>query len=267
MKNTPDGPTPFHPANKNPLGEWVITRFLIQPAASRAFAGVHVYAQPDALKLREKKDLPVIYCVTHTSWWDGYMVGLLNRTVFKQDAYLMMEEVNLARYWFFTWIGVFGVDRDDARKALASIDYSVRLLTEQQGRAIWVFPQGTITHPDTRPMGLFSGAGHIARRVGRCALVPVALRYEFRMEQAPQVFAYVGNPLMLDPKAAHLSSKEITSRLEEAMTQGDDAVHADLVSENLEAYRTVLGGRGSSNALWDGLIKAASRVKKTLRGT
>ena len=124
------------------MGAWVINRLLIQPAANRAFGGVYVYVDPAALRLRYEAELPTIFCLTHTNWWDGYMAQLLNRSVFKKDGYLMMEEINLARYPFFTWIGVFGVDRDDPRKALLSIDYAANLLHERRDRAIWMFPQG-----------------------------------------------------------------------------------------------------------------------------
>lgn len=254
----------FHTANKSPLGEWLITRLLVQPAASRAFRAVHVYANPKTLCLRDNPTMPIIFCSTHTSWWDGYMAGLLNRTVFKRDSYLMMEEANLARYWFFTWIGVYGVDRDNPRNAAASIEYSAGLLTEQPDRAIWIFPQGTIIHPDARPLGLYGGIAHIARRVGRCALVPIALRYEFRLEQSPEAFARIGPPLIYDPQVERLSSKEATARLETAMSQTDDLLHADLIEDDLQAYRTILSGRGSANGVWDALLRVIRNVQPSV---
>lgn len=261
----------FHRANKNPVGEWVINRLLIQPAATRAFGGVYAYCEPNALDLRDQPELPLVFSSTHTGWWDGYMAGFLNRRIFKRDSYLMMEEVNLARYWFFTWIGVFGVDRDDPRKALASVEYTVQLLTEQANRAIWMFPQGTITHPDTRPLRLFGGVGHIVRRVGRCAIVPVALRYDFRMDQAPDAFARVGEPLVIDVKAERLSAKEITEKLDLAMSQNDDRLRADLMrsdmyNHRLQDYRRILSGRGSANRFWDGVVGISRRVRGTIAG-
>src|SRR5205823_12517369 len=132
--------------------------------------------------------------------------------------------------------GVYGVDRDDPRKATASIEYSAPLLTEQPNRALWVFPQGAITHPDARPLGLYGGVAHIARRVGRCALVPVALRYEFRLEQAPESFARIGSPMLYDPDSESMSSREATARLDAAMTENDDRLHAESVAGSLGEY-------------------------------
>jgi chlorobactene lauroyltransferase len=256
----------FHRSRKNPPGAWLVYNLLTRRSMSRAFSGVWVHAEPAALKLRERPDLPVLYTPTHTSWWDGYMAGMLNRTVFKQDAYLMMEEMNLARYPFFTWIGVYGVDRDNPRSALASVEYSVSLLTEKPGRSVWVFPQGTVTHPDKRPLGVYGGTGNIVRRVGRCAVVPVALRYEFRLEQAPEAFARVGEPLKFDPAREPLASREIIARIEAAMVQADDALHADLISGSLGCYRRVLSGRGSANHAWDAVLRLVGRLRQAVPG-
>lgn len=256
--------SPFHRANKNRPGDWAVKRLLIGPALRRAFGGVYAYADPSSLALRGRPDLPVVVCSTHTGWWDGYMAPLVNRRVFGRDGYLMMEEVNLARYFFFTWGGVFGVDRDNPRKALASIEYSAQLLTEAPNRLVWMFPQGTITHPDRRPFMLFGGAAQVARKTGRCALVPVAMRYEFLMEQAPDAFVRVGLPIIVEGEAGRLSSRELTSRLQQAMTETDDALHADLIASNFGHYRRILLARGSSNRVWDGIFRVASAAKNTL---
>jgi len=246
----------FHKANKNPPGEWLVNHLLILPATRRAFAGVYVCAPPAARRLRGRDSpLPAIFCAAHSGWWDGYVAAIINRKVFKHDGYLMMEEVSLKRVPFFAWTGVFGVDRDNPREALASIEYSAQLLAGGPRRAVWIFPQGTITHPDARPLGIYGGAAAIARRVGRCALVPVALRYEFRLEQAPEAFARAGPPLLLNDQTERLSSREITSRLEEAMSQADDALRRDLVSGNLRLYRRILKGRSSANRVWDDILR------------
>jgi chlorobactene lauroyltransferase len=257
---------PFHKANKWPLGEWLVYNWLIERSMGRAFSAVYAYADPEALKLRRQPPVPVIFAAAHTGWWDGYMAGLLNRTVFKHDGYLMMEESSLARFPFFTWVGVFGVDRDNPRSALASVEYSVRLLTERSGRALWMFPQGTITHPNRRPLGVYGGVGNIARRVGRCAVVPVALRYEFRLEQAPEAFARFGPPLRVNLAKVRLTSREITTLTEASMARTDDALHADLVSGNLARYRRVLSGRWSANRVWDGVLRLGGRVKRVVGG-
>lgn len=244
----------FHEAKKSRLGDWLVNRLLVQPALYRAFGGVYAYVDPEALRMRNEPQTPLVLCSTHTGWWDGYLAGVLNRTIFKRDGYLMMEEVHLAKVPFFIWTGVFGVDRDNPRNALASVEYAVRRLTEGQGKALLMFPQGTIRHPDARPLMLFGGVANLARRVRRCALVPIALRYEFRLEQAPDAFVRVGLPIRYDLEAERLTTREVTARLDAAMSGCDDALHADLVCGDLAAYRRIMKGRRSVDEVWEGAL-------------
>jgi chlorobactene lauroyltransferase len=262
----------FHPANKVPWGEWLVTRAVISPGLKRAFGGVYVHIDKATLRLRGRSTpIPVIFCLTHSGWWDGYLTYVLNHKIFRHDAYLMMEEANLKKFWFFTWVGVFGIDRDDARKALASIEYITGLLREEPGRALWMFPQGTMTHPDARPLKIYGGVANIARRLGRCAIVPVAIRYDFLMEQAPDAFVRIGRPIMLDTETERVTSRELTTRLTEGMAQTADDLRADVMAFNHEPgrmrpYRRLLQGRGSINQLWDSFLKTPGKVKSVIKG-
>ncbi|MBF6614314.1 MAG: hypothetical protein IVW55_14425, partial [Chloroflexi bacterium] len=93
----------FHTANKNMVGDWLVSRLLVQRGLSNAFGGVYLRLDPKTARLRGQPPYPVIFCATHSGWWDGHTAALLNCRVFKQNAYLMMEEANLVRYPFFTW--------------------------------------------------------------------------------------------------------------------------------------------------------------------
>jgi chlorobactene lauroyltransferase len=267
-----EGEMPFHPANKKPWGEWLVTRLIIGPSLKRTFGGVYVYVDKATLRLRgHDAPIPVIFCLTHSGWWDGYLTYALNHKIFRHDAYLMMEEVNLKKFWFFTWVGVFGIDRDDARKALASIEYITDLLREEPGRALWMFPQGTMTHPDARPLKIYGGVANIARRLGRCAIVPVAVRYDFLMEQAPDAFVRAGAPIMLDIETERVTSRELTARLTESMAQTADELRADVMAfnrepERMRAYRRISQGRSSINQLWDSILKTPGKVKGIIKG-
>lgn len=254
---TPQGDLPFHPANKNVLGEWTLTRLVVLPSLKRMFGGVYAHIDPATLSLRKSPPFPVIFCATHSGWWDGHMAYVLNERVFKHDGYMMMEEVHLARYAFFTWGGVFGIDRHDARKAIASIEYITGVLKETPNSALWMFPQGTMTHPEVRPLNVYGGAANIARRTGKCAIVPVALRYDFLMEQAPDAFARLGPPISFEPGS--VSSRELTARLTGAMTRTADELRADVLAYDTSSYRRIIAGKGSINRLWDRVVKLVKR--------
>jgi chlorobactene lauroyltransferase len=226
----------------------------------RAFGGVYLCIDAAARGLRNEPDVPVIYCSTHSGWWDGYLSYVVNDKTLRRDGYLMMEEVHLAQVPFMTWGGVFGIDRHDPRKALASIDYIVGILAERPGAALYIFPQGTITHPDRRPLGLYGGVGNIARKLRTCAVLPVAVRYEFLLEQTPDIFVRIGEPLRFDMARERPSSAQVNARIEAAMTDVADRLHADIVAGDLQAYRRVLRGRGSVNRAWERVTGAVGRV-------
>jgi len=250
----------FHKANKNSLGEWVVYRFLLSAGLKRAFSGLYVSIAPSTLRLRHDTADPIIYCMTHSGWFDGHIAAVLNKRVFKHDAYLMMEEPNLARYFFFTWAGVFGIDRDHPRNALASIHYISDILNSGPNKALWMFPQGVMRHPDARPIEVFGGAANIARRVGRCYIVPVAIRYDFTVDQAPGAFVRIGPPILFNASSAIGSAREVTQILGQAMEVEADCLHNDIAAYNTHAYKRLLAGRGSVNKGWDAVVRMAHKV-------
>jgi chlorobactene lauroyltransferase len=254
----------FHRANRHALGNRLVQTILIKPALRHAFGGVYSYIDPAALRLRGQPQCPIILCMTHSGWYDGYLAFVLNERVFHRDGYLMMEEVNLARYFFFTWAGVFGIDRDNVRSALASIEYISGVLSEGEHKLLCMFPQGTMRHPDLRPLKLYSGVATIARRVGRCAIIPTAVRYDFIMDQTPDAFLRIGPPIMVDSEKLPVNSRELTNRLAEALTDAADQLHADISTYNRAPYRCLMTGRGSINKIWDETVEVAGRARKIL---
>jgi hypothetical protein len=120
-----------------------------------------------------------------------------------------------------------------------------------------IFPQGTMRHPDLRPLKLYSGVAAIARKVGRCALVPVAVRYDFLMDQAPDAFLRLGASIMVDAQRSPVHARELTGTLTAALTAAADRLHADVRAYELASYRQLMSGRGSINKLWDRIVKTA----------
>lgn len=122
---------------------------------------------------------PVIVYANHSSWWDGHLAMFLNEECWHLDGYVMMEEKQLARYRFFTHVGGFLIDRQEARSAMRTLDYAAQLMSAQPGRVLLLFPQGEILANDARPLSFFNGTAHLVKRIveqtGACTLCPVAL--------------------------------------------------------------------------------------------
>jgi hypothetical protein len=57
---------------------------------------------------------------------------------------------------------------------------------------MWLFPQGEMLPQDRRPLKFFSGIAKLAEKIANVNLVPVCFRYEFLMEQRPEVFISIG---------------------------------------------------------------------------
>lgn len=247
MRVQPIDGQPGIPARHSRAGAALIYWALVRPAIWSHFARVWLRVEGP---IPSPADGPLILYLNHPSWWDGYMAIVLNRMVLgnRFQGFCMMEEKELRRYGFFTWVGAFSVNRQDARSAMGSVAYIGRMLAERRDRALAIFPQGEITPNDRRPLTIFSGMAHVARRAGGATLWPIALRYEFRGEQRPEAFIRAGPahhaPADLDPRA-------LTAVAGVRLTAVCDALRDGVNSGTLEGYRVLLRGRPGPDKLFD----------------
>jgi 1-acyl-sn-glycerol-3-phosphate acyltransferase len=241
---------PAIPARRSRLGEALIYWALVRWAVWSHFDRVWLKVEGP---LPHPADGPLIIYSNHPSWWDGYMCFLLTRMALRGcfEGYLMMEEPELRRYCFFTWAGCFSVDRRDPRSAARSVAYIGRLLAQRRDRALVIFPQGTLVSNDRRPLAVYSGVAHIARRAGGATLWPVALRYEFRGEQRPEAFIRAG-PAHHAP--ADVDARALTAEVGRRLTAAADALRDEVTEGQLDAYRVLLRGRGGVNRVFDAVL-------------
>lgn len=193
------------------------------------------------------RTLPIIFYGNHSNWWDGLVEFLLTTEVFGFDSYLMMDEKQMRRYGFFRWIGAFSVDRARPREVMASIRYAASIFS-RPNRVLWIYPQADMRPNDARPLKFFGGLARIVELAGRVQIVPVAHRYDFIMEQRPEVFTAFGVPEIVHGVAdreAFLRARE--SRLTALL----DSVRDEVAGGRTTAYATILRGRSSTNALYD----------------
>jgi 1-acyl-sn-glycerol-3-phosphate acyltransferase len=243
--NPPD--LPAIPAGRNWLGEALIYWALVRWAVWAHFDRVWLKVEGP---LPHPADGPLLIYPNHPSWWDGYMCFLLTRMVLRGrfEAYMMMEEPELRRYRFFTWAGCFSVDRRDPRSAARSVVYISRLLAARRARALVIFPQGTLTPNDRRPLEVYAGAAHVGRRAGGATLWPIALRYEFRGEQRPEAFIRAGPAHHAPPEA---DVRALTAEIAQRLTVAADSLRDEVAEGRLDGYRVLLRGRAGVNRVWD----------------
>lgn len=196
------------------------------------------------------KALPVILYANHSNWWDGFIAYLITSKVFKADDYLMMDIEQMEKYRFFKYVGVFSVNRNDAKDALNTLNYAADLLHDSK-RYLWVFPQGIMQPQDKRPIEFFGGTAKLAEKLGSVNMVPVSFRYEYLMEQRPEVFINIGKPDIIQGEIP----KDLTLQIQNKLTKDLDELKEKVVSVNLADFETIFAGKSSRNKTVDKIVK------------
>ena len=247
-------PGPRLPARPNRAGAWLVYRGLVRPALRRTFGRVLLDAGAAADALRGRQ--PVLCYVTHVSWWDGYLAFELFRNAYPRRHFLMMEEAQLRRYFFFRWCGCFSVHRSDPREGVRSLRYAAHLLQTEARPLVWMFPQGEILPADRRPLALYRGVADIATHSGGVWCVPVALRYEFGAEQRPDALIACGEPLWVGGAS---DRGALQAELSDRLAATADGLRERWVAGELGAFTPILRGQESANRRFDALLGPALR--------
>jgi chlorobactene lauroyltransferase len=249
------GQLPEIPANHKPFAQEIIYRAFVLPSLTGQFQRIRLAMQGH---IPTPQQGPLIVYLTHTSWWDAYMLFLISYHLLANSFqnYIMMEAKQLRVYRFFAWCGAFSIDRAIPGDAERSIQYIVGQLRERPDRCLWMFPQGRLAPASRRPLLLYPGIARILAQTGSATLLPVALRYEFRGTQKPEAFIYCGSCHQIEQGAAETALLE---QLTQRLTLAADQVHADVCEERFDGYQTILTGRQGLNHWLDSLRMRMTR--------
>ncbi|WP_407271959.1 lysophospholipid acyltransferase family protein [Radiobacillus sp. PE A8.2] len=174
---------------------------------------------------------PVIYIANHSSWWDGLLIFQLTEQLSNLDHYIMMDEKGLSKYQFFRKLGAFSVNKQHPRDIVRSLNYSEQLV--QQGKAIWMFPQGAIEHQEKRPFELESGIGALIKTLDQVIVKPVSFHYSFSEQQKPIASIIVDEVLVRNGR--ELDRHQWTQVFRDILEKQVDA-HRDYVIEHPHFY-------------------------------
>jgi 1-acyl-sn-glycerol-3-phosphate acyltransferase len=205
-------------------------------------------------------DLPLIVVLNHPSWWDP-LVGVVLAGLFPERAHhAPIDAKALARYDFFNKLGFYGVEQGTARGAIAFLRTTTAILSQRK-TAVWVTAQGQFTDPRVRPPQLRSGIGHIARRLNRGVVVPLALEYPFWDERLPEALARFGEPILIE-RGRDLSAVEWVKRIETNLAATQDALMADVLSRNGAAFETLVTGNVAIGGVYDRWRRLAAWLRR-----
>jgi 1-acyl-sn-glycerol-3-phosphate acyltransferase len=231
------------PAKKNKIIGSLFA-FYHKRLLKKHFYAIHIAGMEN----RETLDnsAPVIMYANHSNWWDGFIAYYLTNRYLQKDDYLMMDIDQMRKYFFFKYIGVFSVNRKQPAEALRSINYASELL-KNSNKFMWIFPQGDMVPQDRRPLKFFSGITKLAEKTGSVNIVPVCFRYEYLMEQRPEVFISIGKPELFSGKSNNDYTEHLRSTLEVQL----DVLRDDVTTGNLKDFKTIFHGKNSRNKTFD----------------
>nr|WP_316047042.1 lysophospholipid acyltransferase family protein [Planococcus glaciei] len=152
-------------AKKMPLFENAFELYL-NPLIRRSFANVF------GRDIVQPPSQPVLFIANHSSWWDGLLFFFLNRSVWRHDVHMMMDEKGLKRYGFFRYLGAFSINRSKPKDILASLQYAEQLLLS--GKTVILFPQGEEFHQEIRPLGFSTGIAYLMEHCPDVPAIPVS---------------------------------------------------------------------------------------------
>lgn len=192
-------------------------------------------------------EIPSIIYANHSNWWDGLAAFYLSKKLWDIDAYVMMDIEQMQKYRFFKRIGAFSVNRNNPKEAMESVEYSVNLLGKTN-RVLWIFPQGIIQPNDFRPIVFYNGISKIAKKLGEVSLIPVTFRYEFLMEQRPEIFISAGKAKIFNSLD---DAKVLTEFLNNELLHELEELKNKIINSELDGFKMVLQGRQSRNKAVD----------------
>ncbi len=151
-----------------------------------------------------------LYISNHSSFWDPIALNFLLHHFRRQPAYCMSDQVQVRKHPFFRRVGAFSVDRANPRDGLRAIQFAAELLN-QSPCAVVIYPQGKSEHNDIRPIKFERGIERIIELAPSANVVLVAMRYEFWLNQRPELM--IDLSLARDRSIAAMEA-QITSRLD-----------------------------------------------------
>ena len=228
---------------------WLLRTFGATQRATSASISTRFGYRPPARPFRWKGDDPILIVLNHPSWWDPMIGIILSSLMGDRDHFAAIDSQAVERYSFFKRLGFVGVDTRSLRGAAEFLRMGTTILSEPN-RVFWVTAQGHFSDVRQRPLALQSGVGHLAARLKRGIVLPVALEYAFWTERTPEALVRIGQPLPINNHVG-LSGKEWLVRIEEALTRNLDVLNAETMTRDPAKFIDLQVGRAGVGGVYD----------------
>ncbi len=130
----------------------------------------------------------ILLLPNHSSWWDGFIIYLVNDLLWEKTPFVMMEEKQLKRFPFFNRVGAFSIRPGDRKDVEDSLDYTAGLL-EDPSHLVFLFPQGELLPWHRRPLVFRQGFQKILTKTrGTPVVMLCGIRLEYTVDQRARIF-------------------------------------------------------------------------------
>jgi 1-acyl-sn-glycerol-3-phosphate acyltransferase len=191
----------------------------------------------------------LVFYANHPGWWDGVMFMLLIRRFYPgRPAFIPMDAEALRKYGFMRRLGVFGVEQQSARGAVAFLQ-TAKLVLEGDKHMLWMNAPGRFSDVRERPVPISAGTVRLAELAPHALFVPLAFEYTHWAEKREEALAAFGTPI----EGAVLAALDRESRAEmlrEGLTAAMDRLSAEATSRDPARFVTVLEGGAGVGGLW-----------------
>ncbi len=205
-------------------------------------------------------NLPVVVFTNHASWWDP-LVGLVLKNEFFPDRTLFapIDAAALNRYKLLAKLGFFGIEKNSGRGA-AQFLRSAETILRARNSLLAITPQSRFGDVRERPVQFQPGLGHLAARADHAIFLPVAMEYVFWEERLPEILVRFGPTIEVKSTDA-TSPRDWTLRLEEKLSNAQDALASEVKNRNPDNFQDVLRGGAGHGGVYDWWRNLRSKVR------
>jgi 1-acyl-sn-glycerol-3-phosphate acyltransferase len=205
---------------------------------------------------------PLLVYGNHSSWWDPLVAVLVNEQFFSpRQFHAPIDAAALQGYAVLKRLGFYPVTRKSASGARDFCRKTKALLT-QTNTAVYITPQGRFV--DVRDEQPFeTGLAHVASRLGRGAIVPMAVEYTFWNESTPEILVEFGGPFdASSPEMAARTKTEWNDLLERELRRTQFSLARKGMARDPAPFKSIIRGRVGEGGLYD----VARRLKTLVVG-
>ncbi len=214
--------------------------------ARRNFHGVRLSKSSAPLPL---DGAPILIAANHPSWWDPITFFILSRDFTSCQHYGAIDAQAVEKYRFMKRAGLFPVEMNSVRGAAQFLRTGQAIL-KRDHVVLWITGQGQFVDVRQRPLGFRSGVGHLAARMTRGWVLPLAVEYPFWNESKPEVLARFGPPIAVKDHG-NRDGKAWTTQIEAEVTQTLDALNAEAMTRNAGQFTSMIRGRVGVGGVYD----------------